>query len=169
MMKLLGAVLIIAGCGGVGFSMGQNHRYIERTMEELIKILDWMVLELNYRMPPLCDLCHGAALTGKGCVSRIMEKLAKELERQITPNAGACMAAVLATEPKAPSPVKTHLQELGTSLGQFDLQGQISALEEVAALCRRDMEVLRSNRELRLRNYQTLGICAGVALVIIFL
>ena len=169
MMKLLGAVLIIVGCGGVGFAMCQNHRHIERAMEQLIKSLDWMVLELNFRMPPLSDLCRGAAQVSKGCVSRVMENLSVELERQLTPNAAACMAAALASESKVPPLVEEHLRNLGMTLGQFDLHGQIAELEATAALCRRDVEALRGNRELRLRNYQTLGICAGVALVILFL
>lgn len=169
MMKLLGAVLIIVGCGGVGFAMCQNHRYIERTMEQLIKSLDWMVLELNFRMPPLSELCSGAAKITNGCVSRMLEKLSVELERQLTPDVATCMEAVLASESKVPPLLEAHLHDLGTRLGQLDLQGQISELEKAVALCRRDVEDLRNNRDLRLRNYQTLGICAGVALVILFL
>ena len=35
--------------------------------------------------------------------------------------------------------------------------------------CEKDLEFLERNRQLRLRNYQTLGFCGGVALVVLFI
>lgn len=168
-MKIIGALLIIFGCGGVGFSMCREHRQLERSLENLAGSLDLMVWELNYRMPPLGELCRTAANAGKGSVSIVLAKLADELEAQVMPDATACMMAALAAVPGIPTQTAEHFKTLGTSLGRFDLQGQIAGLEATAALCRRDLERLSRNRELRLRNYQTLGICAGVALVIILL
>lgn len=161
--------MIIFGCGGVGFSMCRNHRQLERSMEELAKSLDMMVWELNYRMPPLGELCRAAANAGKGSVSRVLSRLADELEAQVLPDAAACMTVALGAVPGIPERTAEHFRSLGTSLGRFDLQGQIAGLEATAVLCRRDLELLSRNRELRLRNYQTLGFCAGVALVIVLL
>ncbi len=169
MMKLLGAVLIIVGCGGIGFSMCHTHRRLEQALEQLMRSLDWMVWELNCRMPPLNALCRGAAQVSKGSVRRVLDKLAQELDAQVTPDASSCMTAALAKVPNLPPQLTEHFQNLGTSLGHFDLQGQIAALESASMLCRRDLDELGRNRQLRLRNYQTLGICTGVALVILFL
>lgn len=169
MIKLLGAVLIIAGCAGVSYCICRNHRLAERMMTQLVGCLEWMTWELNDRMPPLNMLCRGAAQVGKNGVGRVFDRLAQELEAQITPNVAACMGAALAAEPSMPEPVKNRLQELGRDLGKFDLQSQVAALETVCARCRRDAQELGRNRQLRLRNCQTLGLCAGVALVILFL
>ena len=57
---------------------------------------------------------------------------------------------------------------LGTSLGRFDLTGQLNGLEQVRSHCRRELEALAGNRDQRVRGYQTLGICAGAALAILF-
>jgi hypothetical protein len=54
-------------------------------------------------------------------------------------------------------------------MGKFDIDGQINGLEAVRSLCRRMLDELTSGREVRLRNYQTLGLCAGAALVILFI
>ncbi len=168
MMKLLGAALIIAGCGGVGMAMCQNHRRMESALEQLIRCLEWMSWELNERMLPLGELCRGAAATSSGCVKKVFDCLAAELDAQIIPDASACLAATLSTI-KVPGPVAECLNLLGTSFGRFDLQGQLAGLEATAALCRRDLDQLRQNRDMRLRNYQTLGLCAGVVLAILFL
>lgn len=169
MMKFLGAIFIIAGCSGVGFSMCRSHRRLEQEMQQLAKCLDWMVWELNYRMPVLSLLCRDAADTAGGTVRQVLQALAEELDAQLTPDAAVCMEAAVANVPRLHPMIKAHFLSLGKSLGRFDLQGQIAGLEAEAALCRRELENLSRNRELRLRNYQTLGVCAGVALVILFL
>ncbi len=169
MIKLWGAILIIAGCSGVGLAMCQNHRYLEKSLDYMARSLDWMALELNYRMSPLSELCRGAADIGQGGVKSVFQQLAIELDRQVIPDASACMTAALEKVPKLPLLVTEHFKNLGTTLGQFDLQGQIAGLEATAMLCRRDLEEVSRNRQLRLRNYQTLGICAGIGLVILFL
>ena len=168
-VKILGAFLIILGCGGVGFAICQSYRRDEQAMEQLQQSLEWMVWELNYRMPPLATLCRGAADVSKGTVSQVLRQLASELEQQLTPDASTCMTAAIATVPNLPGKAAEHLKALGTILGRFDLQGQISGLEAAAALCKRDLQNMGNGRELRMRNYQTLGLCAGAALVIIFL
>jgi uncharacterized membrane protein len=88
---------------------------------------------------------------------------------QISADAGCCMEAVLQKADKLPQTVKNELRLLGKSLGRFDLQGQLSGIASVMELCRRDLEGLLCNQDVRLRSYRTLGICAGVALVILFI
>ena len=61
------------------------------------------------------------------------------------------------------------LSELGESLGRFDLPGQLKGLEAVRRKCLMELEALGRNRTERLRCYQTLGLCAGAALVILFI
>ena len=68
-----------------------------------------------------------------------------------------------------PEAAKRNLLLLGKTLGRFDLTGQLSGIESVIQLCRRDLDGLLSNQDVRLRSYRTLGICAGIALVILFI
>ena len=59
--RWLGAIMIIAGCGGYGFSLAARYRQQERTLSELINALERMECELQYRMTPLPELCRMAA------------------------------------------------------------------------------------------------------------
>ena len=47
MMKLLGAVMVLLGCGGVGFSMVAVCRYQEQALLQLIRALEYMECELQ--------------------------------------------------------------------------------------------------------------------------
>ena len=57
---------------------------------------------------------------------------------------------------------------MGSSLGRFDLEGQLQGLESVRIYCREQLDELSKDRDVRLRSYQTLGLCAGAALAILF-
>ena len=47
-------------------------------------------------------------------------------------------------------------------------QGQILGLEAVRSHCRSELDALSANQDERLRSYQTLGLCTGAALAILF-
>lgn len=168
-MKLFGAVLILLGCGGVGFSLAAAHRYQEGSLRQLIRALEHMQWELQYRMTPLPELCSSASQVCTGCIKSVLQRLSLELESQITPNATACMHAAVKRHENLPERVRKCLVQLGDSLGRFDLSGQLQGLGSVKRYAEFELDKLRHNQEVRLRGYQTLGLCAGAALVILFL
>ena len=168
-IKLIGAALIVAGCGGVGFSMAAAHRREEKSLRQLIRALDYMGCELQYRLTPLPELCRCAASESGGAVSQALLHLAAELEAQIAPDAAACMNAAVSKTSGLPPRTRKNMQLLGVSLGQFDLQGQLTGLEAARKQCRRELDELSKDRDVRLRSYQTLGLCVGSALAILFL
>lgn len=168
-VKIIGAALIIAGCGGVGFSMAAAHRREEKSLRQLIRALDFMGCELQYRLTPLPELCRCAAAESGGAVSHLLANLATELEAQVAPDAASCMNAALSKTKGLPQRTRKNLMLLGSSLGQFDLQGQLTGLEAARKQCRRELDELSRDRDVRLRSYQTLGLCAGSALAILFM
>ncbi len=168
-LQWMGAILIIAGCGGVGFGMALNYKREEAALGKLIKALEFMRCELEYRLTPLPELCRKAADYSLGSVSTVFLGLAKELETQIAPDAACCMTAVLKKTKELPKKAAAAMEELGKSLGQFDLQGQVRGIASVQRLCENELEELAANRSNRIRSYQTLGLCAGAALVILFI
>lgn len=169
LLKITGAVLVVAGCGSVGFRLAANHRFEEMSLQQLIGILEFMGYELQYRLTPLPQLCRQAGKAFVGLPGRVVGKLATELESQISPDIERCMAAVLGREKRIPPVTEKALQDLARTVGRFDLEGQLDALEAVRLECRRNLEILRDHRENRLRSYQTLGLCAGAALAILFI
>lgn len=167
--KWIGAVFVMGSCGGFGFLLALHHRQEEAGLRQLIAALDFMECELQYRLTPLPELCRQAAGQVTGPLVSFFQKLGEELDYQVSPDVDSCMGTALAQCGALPEQTRESLTQLGKTLGRFDLSGQIQGLEAVRAECRRKLEALSHHRENRLRSYQTLGLCAGAALAILFI
>jgi stage III sporulation protein AB len=166
--KWIGAVLIISACAGFGFSLSRSHRQEESSLRNLIGILDFMASELHYQATPLPELCCLAGKECRGALKDVFSTLARELDENLTPNVVACMETALSAA-ELPPVTYQNLKLLGSSLGRFDLEGQLKSLEAVRNACRTDLETLTADREVRFRNYQTLSLCGGAALAILLI
>lgn len=161
--------MVVVGCGGLGFLIAAAHRREVKTLRQLISALDYMECELQYRMTSLPELCRQAAQMLCGPLKTVFSSLAAELDNQISPNVERCMQAVLYHAKDLPKLTAEALSKLGSSLGHFDLEGQLKGLEAVRSESRRILDNYSKNQDVRLRSYQTLGICAGAAIAILFI
>lgn len=167
--KWIGAVLVIMGCGSVGFTAAANHRREEKMLMQLLDVLQFMQSELQYRLTPLPELCRQAGQTAKESLRSVFLAFVKEMEAQIAPDPLSCMHAAVACCKDIPQSIRTVLLQLGQTLGRFDLPGQLQGLQGAQEACRLHLKEMEKNRDERLRGYQTLGLCAGAALVILFI
>lgn len=166
--KWIGAIFVLVSCGGFGFSIAHSYRHRERLLHQLLNALEMMASELEYRLTPLPELSRKAARDTRGVLRDVFLNLVRELDWQSEPDAGSCMLAAIEKCPDLPACLKRPLRLLGQSLGRFDLPGQLQGLKSVQDACRRELARLENNRDARLHSYQTLGLCAGAALVILF-
>lgn len=167
--KWIGAVLVIVGCGGFGFSLAAAQLREEAQLRQMIRMLKFMQRELRYRLTPLPELCRQAAGEGKGQLRAVMQYLAVELEGRERPDVTSCMRASLSRAGELNRRMKGLLTRLGRSLGRFDLDGQLEGLEEILDACREQLKDIQSEKATRLKSYRTLGLCTGAALAILFL
>ncbi len=168
-IKILGALFVILGCGGFGFMIAANARREMLALRQLITALDFMECELNYRMTPLPQLCRSTAAVTNGCIQRVFICLAEELESQNEGNVNNCILSTIHRCPDIPKYAAQRLTELGQSLGKFDLNGQVKCVQAINAENVRLLDRIRLDHNTRLRSYKTLGLCAGAALVILFI
>ena len=168
-LKWIGAVLVICCCGGFGFRMAAGFRIEESALQALERVLMFMHNELQYRLTPLPVLCKMAAGQCDGALRKAFYSFSEELETQIAPDASLCMTAALSRYPHLPPATKELMRQFGSTAGQIDLQGQLSEIEHLQNLCKHNLRQMSVNRDTRLRNYQTLGLCAGAALIILFI
>ena len=167
MIRLVGAALLMAGCGGFGFTLAAAHRREMGLLRRLINALQEMEWELKYRMTELPDLCRIGGDAAGGTLREIFRELAGKLDRREAVEISGCLNGIL-NKQELPRRVRRNLKQLGRSLGRFDLEGQLQGLQAVRQQCRKDLKDLSENSVQRMRNYQTLALCAGAALAILF-
>lgn len=160
--------MIFFGCTGFGFAMAAASRREEEQLRQLLRALEYMSCELSYRMTPLPSLCRGAAEGSSGLVGAFFLELARELERQTAPDVQVCVYEVL-QRLTASKEMRRLLSELGATLGRFDLPGQLRGLESSIHSSEAELRRIREGAADRRRSYQTLGLCAGAAMAILFL
>lgn len=167
-MRILGAFCIFVGCGSFGFSMAAASRREEAELRRLITALEYMSCELSYRMLPLSELCRSAARDSGGTVRFFLTEVARALEMQSEPDVRSCIYGILEKLPQTKA-LNRQLQGLGTTLGCFDLPGQLRGLESAIQSAGEALRTVRDGAAERRRSYQTLGLCAGAAMAILFL
>ena len=168
-VRIIGAVLIVIGCGGFGILFASSHRFQTKTLRQFITTLELMECELQYRQTPLPDLCRIAAQNNCNILKSVFLSLSTELERQISPSVEKCVAVVLQNRKDMPKIIEESFIHFGQSLGRFDLEGQLKGILITKAECQRMLEQQTNNQDVRMRCYQTLSICAGAALAILFI
>ncbi len=169
MLKIIGVVLVIVSCGAVGFRMADNHIREERSLRQLVRILDFITCELQYRLTPLPTVCVQIASEFPSRIGKVFAYLEHEMQQQILPNTETCMESSLCRFHDLPPITRKCLHLLGASIGRYDIDGQLKGLEAVRQECRRNLDDLSKNRETRIRGYQTLGLCAGAAIAILLI
>ena len=165
--KIVGSMLVILGCGGFGFSMAAACRREERQLMQLMDILNYLYCELKYRLTPLPELCRRAAKQGRGGIHDLFDDVADILQQGTLPRVSDCIYLAMTGADLSPT-IRELLIVMGQTLGQFDLEGQLMGLDALRNRCAQALETLRQGKNDRLRSYQTLGLCAGAALVILF-
>lgn len=168
-VRIIGAIFVIIGCGGFGILIATNHRLQEKALRQLIVTLDTMECELQYRQPPLSELCRIVAKNNCGIIKSVLLSLSSELEKQISPSVESCMLAVLQNKYDLPIILNDPLIQLGQSLGKFDLDGQLKGIRITREECQRKLDQYTKDQDNRIRCYKTLSICAGAALAILFI
>lgn len=168
-IKIFGSILVILGCTGFGIMIAATHKTETKSLREFLSVVEMMECELRYRLTPLPELCRLAAAASHHTMRSAFFALASELEDQISPNVENCMIAALHKTKDMPKLTNDMMKLLGHSLGRFDLEGQLKGLEAVKSEGNRVLKSYTENQDVRLRCYQTLGICAGAAIVILFI
>ncbi len=168
-LKMIGAAFVIAACGGFGFSLAAAHKKEENALKSLLRAIEFMICDLEFQNTPLPELCRRAGNESGDIVGSLFLRLASTLDRKQQPDAPTCMRSLLQNDHQIPTRTHRNLLYLGQCMGRFALSGQVSGFRSAQAMCQRDLASLSTDRDARLRSYRTLGICGGIALVILFI
>ena len=168
MIKLMGAVLLAAGFGGIGLGAVGRLDGRVRDLRELSAGLETLQRELCWRLMPLPGALKGAAGETRGRAAHFFDQCAQDI---LTLDGRTFQDVWRAALEDCPLQIdrgdRTVLEHLGPVLGRYDADSQRQAIgDAVADLARRQIQAVEDRRRLG-RVYSVLGITAGVFLVIL--
>ena len=127
-----------------------------------------MRADLQYSRVPLPELCRRTAAGNEKGIGAFFLYLARELEDQISPNVELCVNAAILKSEGLPQCVRELIFQMGKTLGRFNAEGQLESLQYIITLCQQKLAFLNHNQSQKLRSFRMLGLCAGAAMVILF-
>ena len=168
-MRLLGAALVAAGSGWMGWSAATRLRRRARDLEDLAEGLAQLCRELERDNPPLPDLMARLTGTCRGCAADLFYGCAGALDGLDREPFSAAWVRLIRERRELGADGQRALEPLGAVLGRCGLEDQRRAVElardRLAHLSRQWEECWRQQGRVCL----TLGLSGGAVLVILLL
>lgn len=167
MLKLIGIVLVVCGAGSFGFGRARRYYRQASQLKQLQNALEIFRCEINYTRLPLPQLCTLTAKRVHGPVSDFLAIFGAELENGCGRQSATEHAWEKTRRLELPPDAEMVLSELCEGLGGHDTEGEnqllrLSAHRIAAALTRVEAE-----KKPMAKSCIVLGICTGLAIVIL--
>ena len=168
MLKIVGALMLLCGCAGVGFMQVKNMDKRIKTIRALLLGLEVMERELSFRMPLLEEMLSAAA----GASEEPARSFLSVCKRELTQNSDRPFAEIWNRAAREQlTALKTSdfdpIFVLGGVLGRYDSEGQRQAIFQTCSALKQILSSAVAERGSRGKVYRVLGTTVGAFLVIL--
>ena len=169
MLKAVGALLVVLSCGAMGYGKSLSYTKRQRELEEIQKMLYFLLGEITYRREALPEAMVRVADKIRPPLSDFLREVSRAAKEYQGERFSKIFSQKAEKYLKETSLMKTDLEEfirLGEDLGYMDITMQENTinlyLEELKG------EILKTEKEGPARKimYQALGLMAGMFLAI---
>lgn len=171
MLKMIGLSLILAASSAMGVRLAAMAK---RQQTQTLVLID-AVLRLRHELQcNLTPLPEAFALLAQG-ENREIAALFGSIAARVQCAEGcavgfACRRALAKTSGLClPQSAQQALVSLFDTLGRYDLEGNLQALDLALSRLREQARTLRDSVRARCRTYLTLGVCTGLAVAVVLL
>lgn len=168
-IRLLGAVLVVVSCTGMGFFLAGEWSERLRTMEQLRKMIFLLKGEIVYARSPLTESFERTGKKGGGEIGDLFMRVAERMERQQGEPFYEIWQEEIGKLPKTfclSQEDRQSLIGLGEHLGYLDLEMQERTILLYLEQLDLTIDYLREHKQERSRLYTSLGIMGGIFLTI---
>ena len=170
MIRLLGAVLLMAGCGGLGLSAVNRLDSRVRDLRELSAGLEILQRELGWRLAPLPEALEAAASGTHERAARFFAYCAQGSKQLAGTPFRTLWSRGLERSPlRLSREDRALLEQLGPVLGRYDGDSQRQAVENVLTGLYRQQAQAEDDRRRLGRVYGVLGLTAGLFLTLVLI
>lgn len=166
MYKIVGSILVLFTCTGIGLELGREAQKHLEQLEELKKIFIFIKSEIEYSRMPLGSVFRKVSEKTQSIFQIWLRELAKDLEKHEKGTFQKIWEKSIDIHLRGSVLKKQELDELsqiGSSLGYLETLDLY--LEQLEFTIQRTREESKSKKKL----YQSMGVMGGVFLVIVLL
>ena len=125
--------------------------------------------ELQYRLTPLPEIFAALGGSRNREIAEFFSRLAALLSSAQTCTVGYACRLAQTRGLSLSSAARGTILSLFDSLGRYDLEGSVQALDLALSRLREEAKALQNSAAARCRTYLTLGVCTGLAAAVILI
>lgn len=167
MLKLIGVILVLSGAGGFGIGKAMQFYRTVRQLREFRSAIEILKCEINYTLLPLPQLCTLTADRLSGAAAQFFRNFGSLVEQDMSRERAAAQALESARGLELPDDAKMAILELCGTLGRYDLEGENRVLQLTGHRITAALERCEAEKKPRAKSYAALGICTGIAVIIL--
>ena len=167
MLKIIGMILVLLGAGSFGIGKGlQFYRGVHQ-LREFRNAVEILKCELNYSLLPLPKLCTITADRLNGAVAQFFRTYGKFVGSGQPREKAAILAMEQTRGLSLPNDAIMALLDLCSSIGQYDLEGENRMLQLCGHRITAALERAEAEKKPVAKSYAAVGICTGIAIIIL--
>lgn len=170
-MRIAGVIFIVVSAGSMGFRVALSLRRRCALLRQLMAALQLLRNEIAVCGTPLPQAFALMAASSDGLLERLFSRIAKDMDKRRWLTPLAAMQQALRDLPELPRDdrISMILLELAGKLGKYDLDSQLHGIDLAQAQLEEERLTAERERSVKGKTYETLGICAGLAMAILLL
>ena len=170
MMKIVGSLMLLCGCTGIGLQQVKKMDKRVRTIQSMICGLEVMERELSFRVPLLEEILLAAVRSTEGVTRDFFSFCREELSKnQDKPFVEIWNSAVREQLIYLKESDLDAILALGDILGRYDCEGQQLAIGRAHSALEQVLSSALAERSSRGKVYRVLSTTVGALLVILLL
>ena len=170
-MKIAGIVFVVVSTVSIGLYFSHAVHVRCELIGQLIIALRLLKSEIFSHGTPLPEAFGTIAAATNDCTADYFSGAAKAMNQKpwISPSESLRMSEIHLSQIAENDPVRQILRDFSAGIGRFDLDNQLQCIESAIARLEALHYTAEQDKTVRCRTYRTLGLCAGLALVILLI
>ena len=156
MLRVLGGALVLLASGSFGITAGVRYYRAARHLQAFCRGVELLRCEINYSLQPL-----------PGPPAAFFRCFAAQLREPVSRDRAAAAALEAARGLQLPQDAVMAVLELCSALGRYDLDGENRMLDLTAKRLQAALARCEAEKRPRAKCYAALGLCTGLALLIL--
>lgn len=153
--------------GSFGITAGVRYYRASRHLQAFCRAIELLRCEINYSLQPLPEVCALVADRLTGPPAAFFRCFAAQLREPVSRDRAAAAALEAARGLQLPQDAVMAVLELCSALGRYDLDGENRMLDLTASRLQAALARCEAEKRPRAKCYAALGLCTGLALLIL--